>query len=54
MPGFTEVKLVDFVDAGYFSTNKPPQVEIWIRGNSVTSGYLNLEMESKEFFSEDG
>ena len=54
IPGSAEVKLVDFADTGYFSTNKPPQGEIWIRGDSVTSGYLDLEKESKESFSEDG
>jgi long-chain acyl-CoA synthetase len=54
IPGSIEIKLVDFEDAGYFSTNKPPQGEIWIRGASVTSGYLNLEKETKESFTEDG
>ena len=52
--GSVEIKLVDFADAGYFSTNKPPQGEIWIRGDSVTSGYLDLEKETKESFTEDG
>lgn len=52
--GAVEMKLVDFADAGYFSTNKPPQGEIWIRGDSVTSGYLDLEEETKESFTEDG
>ena len=54
MPGSIEIKLVDFPDAGYHSTNKPPQGEIWIRGASVTSGYLNLEKETKESFTDDG
>lgn len=54
IPGSIEVKLVDFADAGYFSTNKPPQGEIWIRGNSVTDGYLDLEKETKESFTSDG
>ena len=50
-----EMKLVDFADAGYFSTNNPPQGEIWIRGASVaTGGYLNLEEETKEAFTSDG
>ena len=52
--GCVEIKLVDFADAGYFSTNKPPQGEIWIRGDSVTSGYLDNEQETKESFTEDG
>lgn len=53
LTGAVEVKLVDFADAGYYSTNNPPQGEIWIRGASVTSGYLDLEKENKESF-EDG
>jgi long-chain acyl-CoA synthetase len=54
LTGAVEVKLVDFEDAGYFSTNKPPQGEIWIRGASVASGYLNLEKETQESFTDDG
>ncbi|KAJ9635967.1 long-chain fatty acid-CoA ligase [Coniosporium tulheliwenetii] len=54
IPGSIEIKLVDFEDAGYFSTNKPPQGEIWIRGGSVTEGYLDLEKETKESFTDDG
>ncbi|KAK5118513.1 hypothetical protein LTR62_003028 [Meristemomyces frigidus] len=54
MPGAVEVKLVDFPDAGYFSTNTPAQGEIWIRGASVVKGYLNMEKETKESFTEDG
>ncbi|KAK3680398.1 long-chain fatty acid-CoA ligase [Vermiconidia calcicola] len=54
MPGSIEIKLVDFADAGYHSTNKPPQGEVWIRGAAVTSGYIGLEKETKESFTEDG
>ncbi|KAK4628739.1 Long-chain-fatty-acid--CoA ligase 1 [Fulvia fulva] len=54
IPGSVEVKLVDFADAGYHATNNPPQGEIWIRGDSVTSGYLDLEKETKESFTDDG
>ncbi|KXT07689.1 hypothetical protein AC578_10241 [Pseudocercospora eumusae] len=54
IPGSAEIKLVDFPDAGYYSTNNPPQGEIWIRGASVTSGYLDLEKETKESFTDDG
>lgn len=54
LPGSIEIKLVDFADAGYYSTNSPPQGEIWIRGASVTSGYLDLEKETKESFTDDG
>lgn len=53
-PGCIEIKLVDFADAGYFATNNPPQGEIWIRGGSVASGYLDLEEETKEAFTDDG
>lgn len=54
LPGSIEMKLVDFPDAGYFSTNKPPQGEIWIRGASITDGYLDLESETKEAYTDDG
>jgi long-chain acyl-CoA synthetase len=54
LPGSIEMKLVDFPDAGYHATNTPQQGEIWIRGNSVTSGYLDLEKENAEAFTEDG
>jgi len=52
--GSVEIKLVDFADAGYFSTNTPPQGEIWIRGDSVAKGYLNMEKETQEAFTADG
>lgn len=55
IPGSIEVKLVDFADAGYHATNVPlPQGEIWIRGAAVSKGYLNLEKETKESFTDDG
>lgn len=54
IPGCIEVKLVDFEEAGYFTSSNPPQGEIWIRGGSVTSGYLDLPEENKENFSDDG
>ncbi|PPJ57595.1 hypothetical protein CBER1_04809 [Cercospora berteroae] len=54
IPGSAEVKLVDFADAGYFAKNNPPQGEIWIRGPSVTSGYLDLPKETEESFTSDG
>jgi len=53
-PASIEVKLVDFADAGYFATNNPPQGEIWIRGAPIATGYLNLEKETKESFTDDG
>lgn len=52
IPGSIEMKLVDFADAGYYSTNKPPQGEIWIRGDAVTSGYLDLPKENEESFQD--
>ena len=51
--GCIEVKLVDFPDAGYFSTNTPPQGEIWIRGPCVTEGYWDNEEETKEAITAD-
>ena len=54
IPGSIEVKLVDFSDAGYFSTNNPPQGEIWIKGPAVTEGYWDNDKETKEAITEDG
>lgn len=53
IPGSVELKLVDVPDVGYFTDRKQPQGEIWIRGGSVTDGYLDLEKENKEAFTED-
>ncbi|OQO05509.1 hypothetical protein B0A48_09278 [Cryoendolithus antarcticus] len=54
LTGAVEAKLVDFPDAGYYSTNKPPQGEIWIRGDCVAKGYLDLPEETAEAFTDDG
>ncbi|KAJ5907485.1 Long-chain-fatty-acid--CoA ligase 1 [Penicillium taxi] len=54
IPASIEIKLVDFPDAGYLSTNNPPQGEILIRGGSVTNGYFDNEQETKEALTEDG
>ena len=55
MPASIETKLVDFPDAGYYSTNKPnPQGEIWIRGPSVTDGYWENDKETAEAITSDG
>jgi long-chain acyl-CoA synthetase len=54
IPGSIEVKLVDFPEAGYFSTNNPPQGEIWIRGDPVTEGYWENEKETKDAITSDG
>lgn len=48
-----EVKLRDVPDAGYFSTNNPPQGEVLIRGPSITAGYFKRDDVNKESF-EDG
>jgi long-chain acyl-CoA synthetase len=55
LPGSIEMKLVDFPDAGYYSTNKPnPQGEIWIRGNSVMDAYYQNDKETAESMTDDG
>ncbi|KAL1900479.1 long-chain fatty acid-CoA ligase [Sporothrix stenoceras] len=55
MPASVECKLVDFPDAGYFSTNKPhPQGEVWLRGPSVMDGYYENEAETAEAITADG
>lgn len=54
IPACIEVKLVDYKEAGYDTAGATPQGEIWIRGDSVTSGYLSLEKETKEAFTDDG
>jgi long-chain acyl-CoA synthetase len=54
IPGCIEIKLVDYPDAGYFTTNKPnPQGEIWIRGASVMDAYYENEEETKAAFTPD-
>ena len=41
-------QLVDTKEAGYLSTNTPPQGEIYLRGPSVTSGYYKRDDLNKE------
>ncbi|OCF39788.1 long-chain acyl-CoA synthetase [Kwoniella heveanensis CBS 569] len=49
-----EIKLVDAKEAGYFSTNDPPQGEILIRGPAIFKGYYKRPDLDKEAFTEDG
>jgi long-chain acyl-CoA synthetase len=53
-PASIELKLVDFPDAGYYTTNSPPQGEVWIRGDSVMDGYYENEKETAEAMTSDG
>ncbi|GAA5949926.1 hypothetical protein JCM21900_005526 [Sporobolomyces salmonicolor] len=50
----TEIKLVDVEEAGYSSTNNPPQGEVWVRGPSVTKGYYKRDDLTAEAWTEDG
>ncbi|KAI9889858.1 MAG: long-chain fatty acid-CoA ligase [Vezdaea aestivalis] len=54
IPASAEVKLVDFPDAGYFAASNPPQGEIWIRSDSIMSGYYENEKETAEALTSDG
>ncbi|CRG91424.1 long-chain acyl-CoA synthetase [Talaromyces islandicus] len=54
IPASIEIKLVDFLEAGYSVKNTPPQGEILIRGASVTPGYYENEEETKSAITEDG
>lgn len=54
IPSSIEIKLVDFAEAGYYAVNKPPQGEIWIRGDPVFQGYFENEKETQEALSSDG
>ncbi|ORY26175.1 long-chain-fatty-acid-CoA-ligase [Naematelia encephala] len=48
-----EIKLVDAPEAGYLSTNNPPQGEILLRGPAIFHGYYKRPDLDKEAF-EDG
>ena len=54
IPACAEVKLVDFPEAGYYSTNNPQQGEIWIRGANVTEEYYQNEAETAAVLTPDG
>lgn len=49
-----EAKLVDVPDLGYYSSNKPPQGELLLRGPTITSGYLERDEETAAIFDENG
>ncbi|KAH7928013.1 acetyl-CoA synthetase-like protein [Leucogyrophana mollusca] len=51
-----EVKFLDVPEAGYLSTNNPPQGEVCIRGPSVTKGYYKRDDLNKDetIFTKDG
>jgi len=49
-----EAKLVDVPELGYFASNKPPQGEVWLRGPSMTAGYLNRDAETAALFDKEG
>lgn len=49
-----EVKLKDYPEAGYLTSNNPPQGEVWLRGGSVTKGYYKRPELDKESFTDDG
>lgn len=52
----TEVKFLDVPEAGYLSTNDPPQGEVCIRGPAVTKGYYKRpDLNADEtIFMKDG
>ena len=52
----TEIKFLDVPDAGYLSTNDPPQGEVLLRGPSVTSGYYKRDdlNNDENIFTKDG
>lgn len=49
-----EVKLESYPEAGYLTTNNPPQGEIWLRGGSVTKGYYKRPDLNNESFTSEG
>lgn len=55
-PPCIEVKLLDVSEAGYFSTNTPPQGEVCIRGTSVIKGYYKRDdlNNDETIFTKDG
>jgi long-chain acyl-CoA synthetase len=54
MHGSVEIKLIDYEEAGYFTSNNPPCGELCIRGASVVQSYWKNEEETKRAFTDDG
>jgi hypothetical protein len=52
IPGCSDIKLVDFPEAGYFAANK--QGEVWIRGENVMKGYYDDPKQTSEAVTSDG
>ncbi|KAF9257898.1 long-chain-fatty-acid-CoA-ligase [Marasmius fiardii PR-910] len=52
----TEIKLLDVPEAGYTSSNNPPQGEVCIRGPSVSKGYFKRDdlNNDETIFTKDG
>lgn len=51
-----EIKLLDSPEAGYRSTNNPPQGEVLLRGPSVIKGYYKRDdlNNDETIFAKDG
>jgi long-chain acyl-CoA synthetase len=49
-----EEKLIDFPEAGYLTSNDPPQGELCIRGPSVMTGYFENTQKTEIVLSDDG
>lgn len=54
IPSSVEIKLVDYAEAGYYTKNKPPQGEIWLRGPTIISEYYENEEETRAAITSDG
>lgn len=54
MHGSVEIKLIDYEEAGYFTSKPQPEGEICIRGASVVGYYWKDEEETRKAFTHDG